>query len=79
MLYNEIGDNMSKITSLKELYERITPALVAKVDFEKKLGIDVDPNDIWNYLSRSKWRKDKGLTISDMVNDIFNLDIDDII
>lgn len=31
--------------------------------------------DIWNYLKINKWSKDKNLTISEMVNDIIELDI----
>ena len=31
--------------------------------------------DIWNYLKINKWCKDKNLSISEMVNDIIDVDI----
>ena len=31
--------------------------------------------DIWNYLKLNKWRYDQNLTISEMVNDIIDVDI----
>ena len=32
--------------------------------------------DIWNYLKINKWIKTKNLSISEMVNDIIDVDID---
>ena len=66
--------------SLKELYERITPALRSKVDEFNKTGFNgVKEADIWNYLTDKKWQESSSLTISEMVSDIFNTDGSDII
>ena len=64
--------------SLKELYDRITPALRCKCTEFKTLGYDnIKESDIWNYLS-TKWMSSEGLDLSIMVSDIFDLSIDDI-
>ena len=41
----------------------------------KKLGYLVSEADIWNYLTNTKWKKAKGLTLSDMVDDILKMEI----
>lgn len=65
--------------SLKELYEKVTPALRAKVSELKKCGITyVKEADIWNYLTETKWKKSRELTLLDMVNDIFDMKAIDI-
>lgn len=65
--------------SLSELYTRIRPALVSKRSDLKRVGIDyIKEEDIWNCLKESKWIKTTNLSISEMVNDIFNLN-DDVI
>lgn len=65
--------------SLKELYDRINPALVSKGLELKKLGYYyIKEADIWNFLTEEKWKLGKDLSLSDMVNDIFNLDPNDI-
>ena len=63
----------------KELYLALLPAFNVK----KRLNsITKYPNiknsDIWEYLAENKWRHTTGLTISDMVNDIIMLDINDV-
>lgn len=61
--------------SLSELYARIKPALVSKNMDLKRIGINyVKEEDIWNILKETKWIKTTNLSISEMVNDIFNLD-----
>ena len=57
--------------SIKELYDRIEPALRTKKYELKKLGYLVSEADIWNYLTSSKWINSVNLTLSEMVNDIF--------
>lgn len=65
--------------SLKELYDKITPALRAKVSELKKMGMSyIKEADIWNYLTETKWKKSRELTLSDMVNDIFEMNMIDI-
>lgn len=74
MIYNYIGDVMlNEFKSLKELYDRITPALISKEDEFKKVGYNhIKRSDIWNYLTQTKWTISISLTLSDMVNDVFN-------
>lgn len=65
--------------SLKELYDRITPALTAKCSELRKLGFShIKEADIWNYLTSKKWQHSSELTLSEMVNDIFDSRGDDI-
>ena len=62
-------------SSLAELYERVLPALNAKeVEFHRLGYSDVKGIFIWNYLIVKKWKKAKGLMLSDIVSDIMNLD-----
>ena len=66
-------------TSLKELYERVTPALHAKEVELHRLGYsNVKSFDIWNYLIEMKWKKGNGLMLSDIVSDIMNCDCKEI-
>ena len=65
--------------SLKELYDRIKPALISKCSEFKKVGYkNIKESDIWNYLADKKWTKSKELTLSEMVEDIFSTNIDEI-
>lgn len=66
--------------SLKELYDRITPALISKKDELRKYGFsNIMESDIWNYLTDIKWKSALELTLSEMVNDIFTVNGEDII
>ncbi len=63
--------------SLSELYTRIRPALVSKNNDLKRIGINyVKEEDIWNYLKETKWQKTSNLSLSQMVSDIFNMNVD---
>lgn len=65
--------------TLRELYDRITPALTSKVMELKKLGYNyIKESDIWNCLASEKWVNSSELTLCDMVSDIFNSSGDDI-
>lgn len=60
--------------SLKELYDKITPALRAKCNELKKIGYShIKEFDVWNYLTSKKWKSSIELTLSEMVNDIFEV------
>ena len=61
--------------SLKELYDDLKGAFNVKLRLIKKDYPYIEINDIWEYLRINKWSKDKGLTISEMVNDIILVDI----
>lgn len=60
-----------KFSSLKELYDRIKPALHSK---EKELHLAgykfITSDDIFNYLKEAKWSKKNNLTLNELVSDI---------
>ncbi len=72
-------DNNLGINSKVDLYKRITPALNCKVRELKKLKISAKQQDIWNYLVKTRWENVKGLELSQMVDDILNLDNDSLV
>lgn len=58
-----------------ELYERLKPALNAKLAELKRNDINyIKIEDIWNYLRISKWSKSNNLLLYQMVDDILNID-----
>lgn len=58
---------------LKELYERMNPALFAKQAEMKRAGYPyVQADDIWNYLRETKWKRACDLSLADMVDDVLN-------
>ena len=64
-----------EFSNIKELYDRLKPALNSKVNELKRFGIDyIKVNDIWNYLRDTKWKISKNLLLCDMVSDILSLD-----
>ena len=64
-----------EFNSVKELYERLVPALNAKVTELKRNDLDyIKKEDIWNYLKNKKWSKANNLLLHEMVDDILNLD-----
>lgn len=61
--------------SLKELYERLLPALKNKRRELNLLGYNyIEEKDIWNYLKNKKWTNSHNLKLYQMVDDIINLD-----
>ncbi len=61
--------------NLKELYDRLKPALTSKKDELIKLGFDyIDEFDIWKYLGMKKWKSASDLLLYQMVDDIINVD-----
>lgn len=65
--------------NLDELYNRIKPALYSKKEEIKRNNISyIKEEDIWNYLSITKWKNSEKLTLNDMVSDIMDSNIDDI-
>ena len=68
-----------KFKNLTELYERILPALKSKTREIRKKGLDyIHEEDIWNYLKNYKWTSSRSLDLGDMVNDIFNIEINEL-
>ena len=65
--------------TLKELYNRIKPALTSKCTEFKVLGFNnIKEKDIWDYLTGKKWTSSHNLDLSTMVSDIFDLRIEEI-
>lgn len=68
-------DNEKRFSSMSELYNYILPALNAKVsEFERK-NIHCTSLDIWNYCVSRAWRIKNDLRIYELIDDIFNIDI----
>ena len=68
-----------EFNSIKELYERLVPALNAKVTELKRNDLDyIKQDDIWNYLKDSKWKNANNLLLYQMVDDILNLNNNEI-
>lgn len=64
-----------EFNSKEELYERVLPALKLKVkEFKKINKIEIDCLDIWNYLIETSWKSGNNLMLSDIVNDILQLE-----
>ena len=59
--------------SLKELYERVKPALYSKVKELRRLGLKyVTETDIWNYLVENVWKTKENLELHELINDILS-------
>ena len=64
-----------EFNNVKELYERLKPALNTKVIELQRYDLDyIKVEYIWNYLKDSKWSKSNNLLLYEMVDDILNLD-----
>ena len=68
-----------EFTSLQQLYKILIPAFNAKkrIILNSKYKYITNEN-IWTYLRENKWRNYCGLTLSDMVNDIMIVSLEDI-
>ena len=63
------------INSSLELYKRLSPAMNCKVrELVRNEITYIKKEDIWNFLMKSRWNKEKGITLAEMVDDILNLD-----
>ena len=63
-----------EFNSIKELYERVKPALKTKCKELKRINyFYIKEEDIWNYLTEVKWANSKNLLLYQMVNDILNV------
>lgn len=61
--------------SQEELFNLLSGAFNVKLRLINKEYNYIKKIDIWNYLKINKWYKDKNLTLSEMVNDIIEVDI----
>lgn len=65
-----------EFNDVKQLYQRVKPALRTKRRILLKNGIKISEKDIFEYLVKLKWSKAKNLTLNDIVSDILNVDDD---
>lgn len=65
-------------SSEKELFEALRGAFNVKLRMIKDDHDYIKMIDIWNYLKINKWSKIKNLNLSEMVNDIINVDIENV-
>ena len=64
-----------EFSSKEELFQRVKPALNAKVGELHRFGYTyINQMDVWNYLIENIWIKSKDLMLSDIVNDILHTD-----
>ena len=60
-----------EFNSLKELYERVKPALYSKQKETRRLGLKyVTEKDVWNYLVENVWKSKENLELHELINDI---------
>lgn len=59
-----------------ELYNHLKGAFNVKIRMISDTYGYIKASDIWNYLKLNKWIKTKNLSISEMVNDIIDVDIE---
>lgn len=72
-------DNFGIKTTV-DLYKRLLPALNSKTREIERMNVKyIKREDIWNYLIRYKWDNVSGLKLSDMVDDILNIDNNELI
>ena len=64
--------------SEEELFNSLRGAFNVKLRLIKDNYSYIKMIDIWNYLKLNKWIKTKNLSISEMVNDIIDVDIEKI-
>lgn len=64
-----------EFSSKEELFQRVKPALNAKVGELHRFGYTyINQMDVWNYLIENIWIKSKNLMLSDIVSDILHTD-----
>ena len=74
-----MNDNFGIKTTV-DLYKRLLPALNSKSKEIEKLNVNnIKKEDIWNYLIKYKWKRVNGLKLSDMVDDILNINNEELI
>ena len=65
--------------SLQQLYMKLIPAFNVK----KRLILnskykEITNENIWSYLTETKWRTARNLSLPDMINDIITADLEEI-
>lgn len=69
-----------EFTSLSQLYRTLIPAFNVKQRLIKNSKYkEITNENIWSYLTNTKWRNAKDLSLSEMINDIITVDLEHII
>lgn len=68
-----------EFSSLKDLYRKLIPAFNAKKRLIKNSKYkDITNENIWYYLTETKWRQSIDLSLSEMINDIITVEIEEV-
>lgn len=62
----------------QELYDYLSLVLQSKVKEFNIVGLKIDSDTIWKILKNKKWKESYNLSLSEMVNDIFKLTIEEV-
>lgn len=62
--------------SQKDLYLELLPVFKVKNRLMQITKYKATNKDIWDYLANNKWKNSQDLTLSEIVNDIINVDIE---
>ena len=62
--------------SQKDLYLALLPVFKVKNRLMQITKYKATNKDIWDYLANNKWKNSQDLTLSEIVNDIINVDIE---
>ena len=60
----------------KDLYLALLPVFKVKNRLMQITKYKATKKDIWDYLANNKWKNSQDLTLSEIVNDIINVDIE---
>ena len=68
-----------EFTSLQQLYQKLIPAFNVKkrLIFKSKYK-DINNENIWYYLTETKWKTATDLSLTEMINDIITVDLEDV-
>ena len=68
-------DDKIEFSSLKQLYDRVEPALYSKCKELKRLGFNyINEKDVWNYLAEKVWKDKNNLELFELISDILRTD-----
>lgn len=65
-------------TSQKDLYLALIPVFNVKRRLMQFDNFKITNKQIWTYLTNNKWKNSHNLTLSEIVNDIINVDVEKI-
>ena len=68
-------DDNIEFKTVKELYNRVLPALYSKVKELRRMHLNyATEKDIWNYLFETSWKNKKNLELHELISDIIHAD-----